>query len=195
MGRLLLFSGGLDSTALLYRLQPEACLFVNYGQRAVLAEQRCVRFFTRKLGVRLHIASLKAVADGLDFGRLHSDEQKEWIPFRNQLLISFAAWFARCSGYEEILVGSVSTDSRYSDGDAKFFNLMNDLVAFQEKGMTVRAPGIDVTTLELIASSGIPLDDIGWCHSCNVSDVACGDCPSCDKAADVFRSLNLGASD
>lgn len=198
-GRVLLLSGGLDSTALAAWLRPDAALWVDYGQRPASGERRAAQAVAAQLGMPFHAVTVDAGAIGL--GLLNSDTSDgpgtdplpspEWWPFRNQLIVTVAAAWAWPRGYVELLVGSVSTDGdRHADGTAAFFSALAGLLALQEGGMTVSAPAVAMTTEELVTASGAPDSLIAWAHSCHVADLACGRCPGCVKHERVLRGLH-----
>jgi 7-cyano-7-deazaguanine synthase len=196
--RVLLLSGGLDSTALAAWLQPEAALWIDYGQRPAAGERRAAQAVAAQLDLPLHAVTVDAGAVGL--GLLTRDPERdpgargvpspEWWPFRNQLLVTIAAAWAWPRNYRQLLVGSVSTDAdRHADGTAVFFQALGQLLAVQEGGLTVQAPAVAMTTEELVTASGAPDSLLAWAHSCHVSNLACGACPGCVKHERVLRGL------
>jgi 7-cyano-7-deazaguanine synthase len=66
---------------------------------------------------------------------------------------------------------------------------MSALLAVQEGGLTVSAPAIGMSTVDLVRQSGVPLEILAWAHSCHKADVACGACRGCNKYFEVLREL------
>lgn len=122
----------------------------------------------------------------------------EWWPFRNQLLVSFAAaWVIRnraqlksLAGRVEIVVGSVVSDgTRHLDGTEGFYEALDALLARQEGNIGVTASAITLETTDLILKSEVSDRVLGWTHSCHRSDLPCGECPGCYKRLAVLTQL------
>lgn len=191
--QLLLLSGGLESSALATWLRPPLTLTIDYGQVSARGEMWAASRVCDELDLEHHAlqADCSTVGSGLLAGR-ESDKQApvpEWWPYRNQLLATLAGAWGISRGASEILIGSVAGDSSHADGKADFYDLLNRLMALQEGGLQVRVPGIEMSSAELIAESGISDAVLGWTHSCHVSDIACGSCPGCSKRRDVLTHI------
>jgi 7-cyano-7-deazaguanine synthase len=119
--------------------------------------------------------------------RLQQAPSPEWWPYRNQLLASLAAAWALPRGYDEILIGSVASDGlRHRDGSARFYELLNEVVSYQEGRVRITAPAIAMTTADLIGVSGVDDSVLGYAHSCHTAAYPCGICPGCRKHHDVL---------
>lgn len=191
--QLLLLSGGLESSALATLLRPPMALTIDYGQKPARGEMWAAGQVCAELGLEHHVlrADCSVVGSGLLAGR-ESDGQApvpEWWPYRNQLLVTLAGAWGISRGINEILIGSVAGDGRHADGTADFYEQLDQLMAFQEGALRVGVPGIEMTSAELIAESGVSDAVLGWTHSCHVSDVACGSCPGCAKRRDVLTGM------
>lgn len=191
----ILFSGGLDSTALLYWNRPVLAITIDYGQVAARSELKAARAITQHLGVRHEefTVNLRSLGTGPMAAAEQSESAPtpEWWPFRNQILITLGGAIAHRSGLNELLVGSVSSDRHHADGTENFFHFADQLMHSQEGGLHVRAPAIHLSTEELIIKSGIPLSILGWCHSCNMSEIPCLNCRACHKQAQALSSLGF----
>lgn len=196
MSTLLLLSGGIDSSSIAAWLHPDAAVVIDYGQISAKGEIRAARAVadSLKLPLDVLIADCSAIGSGLLSGRDSSDiaPSKEWWPFRNQLLITLAGAWATNRGIRNLLVGSVKTDSFHVDGTENFYRHIDNLLSIQEGGLRVKAPAINMTTVELVISSKITEDIIGWTHSCHQSEWACGICPGCLKHTQVVNELREG---
>lgn len=191
--RLLLLSGGLDSTALAYWLQPELTLTIDYGQRSAEGEIVASSAIAESLGLEHAVvrANCADVGSGLLSGRTaHSLAPcPEWWPFRNQLLVTLAAAWGLARNAECLLVGSVAGDDQHVDGSPSFYAQLDRLLIMQEGQLRVEAPAITMTSAELIERSGIDGSVLGWTHSCYQASVACGQCPGCGKRQRVLAEL------
>jgi 7-cyano-7-deazaguanine synthase len=190
----LLLSGGMDSIALAYSLRPNLAITVNYGQRSAVGEIRAATAVCRALSIE-H-AVLPADCSAVGTGPLSNNPQTavapvpEWWPFRNQLLVTLAAAYCVQRGITEILVGSVKPDGLHADGRAEFYELLSRVTEYQEGNITVSAPAIALTTVQLISEAQVPLEILALAHSCHVGDFACGTCGGCAKYLAVHRELN-----
>ncbi|HMN26199.1 MAG TPA: 7-cyano-7-deazaguanine synthase, partial [Ignavibacteriaceae bacterium] len=63
MKKLLLFSGGLDSTALLFLLKPDKALLIDYGQKAFEGELRAAQQLSNIAKVSFDILEAKINLD------------------------------------------------------------------------------------------------------------------------------------
>lgn len=192
---LLLFSGGLDSTALAIMLRP-TLLFVDYGQRARLAEKSAAIQIAYELRLPLRTVSLgiREFGSGLLHGGLSTRDapSPEWWPYRNQFLATAGAAVALEEGCGTIALGSVGPDGeRHRDGTKDFYELLDALIAYQEGGVHVTAPGIEHTTEELVRRSDASPAIIAWTYSCHRADRPCGECPGCWKRQQVLASVGV----
>jgi 7-cyano-7-deazaguanine synthase len=113
----------------------------------------------------------------------------EWWPFRNQMLVTLAAMRCVALGTRRLLIGTLRTDDRHADGRLEFVTSLNALLLQQEGEMTLEAPAIGLTAVELIRKSGVPMEVLAWAHSCHVSEFACGLCRGCRKHYETLRDL------
>jgi 7-cyano-7-deazaguanine synthase len=194
VSELLLLSGGVDSSALAAWRRPTQTLVLNYGQTSGVGEITAARAVAQELGLPIEVlhADCSAVGSGLLAGNDPDPAAPvpEWWPFRNQLLVTLAAAWALPRGLDRVLIGSVAGDGRHADGTAEFFEKLDRLTAAQEGGIRVEVPAINLSTVELVARSGISDSALGWTHSCHRGSVACGDCPGCMKRRDVLHELD-----
>src|SRR5690242_14069809 len=118
--RLLLLSGGLESTALAAWRRPELTLTIDYGQLPAKGEIWAASQVCRELGLEHHVlhADCSATGSGLLAGS-DADPQApvpEWWPYRNQLLVTLAGAWGIPRGATELIVGSIASDGRHADG-------------------------------------------------------------------------------
>jgi len=189
----LLLSGGLDSATLAYKLRPDLTLTVDYGQSCAEAEIQASVQIADELDLAHEV--IEADCKNLGAGTLADGQETdlgggpEWWPYRNQLIITLAAMEVAPQGADRLLVGAVSDDQDHADGRARFFELMDSLLAFQEGGLRIEAPAIDQSSEELIREAEPPESLLGWTHSCTVSTAACGECNSCKKRQRVLSRV------
>ncbi len=180
-----------------YLNKPSVAFTVNYGQVAAEGELRAATKICSELAIQQEVICVDCST--LGSGDLANKPPNsiapvtEWWPYRNQMLVTLAAMKAVEIGVNELLVGAVKTDACHSDGNAVFFEKLNDLMVLQEGGITVHAPAIHLTSAELVRLSKIDISLLAWAHSCHVSDYACGSCRGCFKHQTVMAELGYAA--
>ena len=189
----LLLSGGIDSVSIAWWRRPHVAITIDYGQLAAAAEIAAASVICRELHIEHRIVSIDCrtlgSGDMAGGGASPHAPASDWWPYRNQLLVTFAAMSVIELGVERLLVGTVKSDSAHRDGTPEFVNALSHLLSVQEGGMSVEAPAITLSSAELVKLVQIPWDMLCWAHSCHKADVACGDCRGCNKYFATFREL------
>ncbi|MBV9920325.1 MAG: 7-cyano-7-deazaguanine synthase [Pseudonocardia sp.] len=192
----ILLSGGVDSAALAAVERPALAIGIDYGQRCAAAELTAAGAVAAALNIPF--AAVRADCSQIGSGDLGARPalagiapSREWWPFRNQLLATLAAPAALEQEVGVLLFGSVSSDAFHSDGTAEFYSRLDALMRFQEGGIGVAAPGVRLTSVELVTRSGFGMELFGWTHSCHVANAPCGFCRGCTKRREVLREAGL----
>ena len=194
--RVLLFSGGIESTALAYQYRPDVLLTIDYGHKPAAGEIRAAEYLAARLELHQELLSINASMLGAGdmagkAAAAHSMVTEAW-PFRNQFLITLAAMRYAGPGLREIMIGTVITDCVHADGTHAFIERMNALVQCELPNVVVTAPAIAMDTAALVRTSGLPDDLLRWTFSCHCADVACGQCRGCNKTLELFGALGIG---
>jgi 7-cyano-7-deazaguanine synthase len=200
----LIMSGGLDSTTLLYRLLSEdmtvEALSFNYGQRHLrelkMAEKTC-----RKYGVPHKIVNMQFLGGLLDqsaltgkikvpHGHYESENMKSTVvPNRNMILLSIAIGRAVNIGAGEVAIGVHAGDHAiYPDCRPAFVDVMDIAGRISNyKPVVVSAPYINKSKADIIAE-GIKLGvDYSLTWTCYEGKLRpCGKCGSCVERAEAF---------
>lgn len=191
----ILLSGGLDSVALAYWKRPDIAVTIDYGQRPAQAELAAAQRVCEYLGMKQEVVRVdcSTLGRGLlsEAPSLPDSPSPEWWPFRNQLLITFALMRLAGSSADSLMLGTVSSDGIHADGTSQFYDSINTVVSVQEYRPRITAPAIDLTTVDLVEHSQAPADLLLWSHSCQVSNLACGQCRGCMKRLAVLQDLGL----
>jgi 7-cyano-7-deazaguanine synthase len=188
-----LLSGGIDSIALTYYLNPDYAITIDYGQIPADAEIQASKKISKSLNIDHVIRdfSCEKIGRGLMYdGNKKVDfkaPSKEWWPFRNQLIISIGATFAVNNGIRELFIGAVEEDSTHKDGEKQFFDLMSNLLTFQEGNIQLKYPYVSTSSIDLLKETEPPLEMLMWAHSCHKSTDACGKCRGCSKYQKVLE--------
>src|SRR5438105_3448321 len=107
----LLLSGGIDSIALAYWLKPALAITIDYGQRPARGEIDAAAAACDVLGLEHLVLSINCSSLGSgDMAGSPPHELapvSEWWPFRNQLLITFAAAECIRRGIPGLVMGTV----------------------------------------------------------------------------------------
>lgn len=158
----LLLSGGMDSVAIAYWLRPALAVTIDYGQKPAAGEIRAAAAVCSVLQIEHHVvtADLSALGTGDMAGSapLAIAPVTEWWPYRNQMLVTLAAMKTLALGAEQLLIGTLKTDQFHADGRAAFIEAMNTLLNLQEGAMTLVAPAIGLSAVELVIPALLRFD-------------------------------------
>lgn len=182
--RTLLFSGGIDSTALAWIERPDLLLFFDYGQLAAAGELRAATALSDAMGIPLDVrrAELREFGAGTMAGSAQAEQNDapEFWPFRNQMLVTLAVMAHAGSMPLELLIGTVAGDMVHPDGTAAFVASMDAVLAAQGN-YRLLAPALGMQADELLIRSRLPAGLLGWTFSCHTGEWACGQCRGCWK--------------
>ena len=208
---LVILSGGMDSTTLLYdvvnRGYDTKAISFNYGQNhskeIQLAAQTCARlevphkivdiaFMGKEL---LHKSSLVSGAEAIPEGHYAEENKKSTVvPNRNMILISLAAGYAISEGITNLFYGAHAGDHTiYPDCRPEFVSAMRSALALSDwNKLILEAPYLYKTKGE-IASIGKTLNvDYSLTWTCyKGADTACGVCGSCTERLEAFEQAEL----
>lgn len=183
----------MESTVLAYTLKPKYALTIDYGQICAESEIKASSKICEQFDIQhfIYTCNLKSLGFGELFGEKKSSLSGllEWTPYRNQFLLTIASMYAIKVGVEKIIIGTVKDDESYSDGRSLFFEQFNALLKCQEGGIQVMTPGINLSSFEMIKSSGISINILRWGFSCTKHKYACGICRSCLKKQHILEKL------
>lgn len=212
-----LLSGGLDSATVLAEAADRGfachCLSFDYGQRhraeldaagrvaAALgaASHRTATIDLRAFGGSALTDDALAVPKDRDESAMAADIPVTYVPARNTIFLSYALALAEVLGSTDLFIGVNAVDySGYPDCRPEFvasFERTANLATragVTDHHLTVHAPLIDLTKVQII-ERGLALGvDYGLTHSCYdpVDGVAaCGRCDSCRLRRKAFAEL------
>lgn len=205
-----LFSGGLDSTTVLYHVLAKGyeptCLLFDYGQRH-RKELTCAEKTAKRLGVPMEKVKTalpwrgSALLDKeakLPKGRAHrASIPATYVPGRNIIFLSYAVSLAEAIGARHVFIGANQIDySGYPDCRGEFLKafeeaaLQGTRAGARRKGIRIHAPLLDMTKADIVRLAlklGVPIDDTWSCY--RGGRTPCGVCDSC-----VLREQGMRAA-
>ena len=162
---LILFSGGMDSTAVaqLVADQHPRALFVDYGQPHLAHEKLAAGRVAKLLGLELEHARVQlsgVFSEGVV------------VPHRNAVLIALAA----NAGAQRVWIGCCRADYEvFADCRAEYLSTLGAAI-----GVEVVAPLLQSTKAEIREMLGEELLGVTWsCYFPQVGELACEECPAC----------------
>lgn len=184
MSKGILLSGGIESIILAYEINPSLAITINYGQESFKSELKASQYICERLSINHEI-----IVVDISKVLVKLDNSEEWIPFRNQFIITVASILCIQKKIKKLYIGSVLEDNKFKDGSQGFVERMNSLLSSQEGNIKLIAPYINISIFDLIKRIDIPLNLISIAHSCTKSNIPCGQCQSCCKYYEVFELL------
>ncbi len=216
-------SGGIDSTVLLHHAVKSGissprhshiipfdevhAISFNYGQRHD-KELVCARETAYKLGVNHKVISLDyfqhintssltnpEIEVALTRDVLGDAQTVNYVPFRNQMMLSICCAIAESLGANTVYHGAAQVDTQagYWDGSEEFLEAINSLTSLNRKHrINIEAPLIEKSKKEII-EWGLELD-VPFSHTWTCyegQDKACGSCTACSSRLQGFIDAGI----
>lgn len=214
---LVLLSGGMDSTTLLfyvrYRLKVAVVdtLSFDYGQ-CHRCELHMAAWQSRAAGVREHrvidlgfLGDVTAPVSALTgdrvampvLERLSATEREQpgtYVPHRNLVLLSLAAACAEARGIQDVFYGAQHQDHYgYWDCSAEFIERFNRMLALNRRNaVRLHAPFVAMRKTDEIRLGmelGVDYAHTWTCYRGGTSP--CEDCPACRERRSAFDQLDM----
>lgn len=207
MKAILIYSGGLDSTTLLYEYKDKISIAVtfDYGAKHGAREIECAKYNCNKLGIKHLIIPLDFMGKYFRSNLLESggeipegnyDEENmrsTVVPFRNGIMLAVAAGLAESYDLDTVLLANHSGDhSIYPDCRPSFIDAFDS--ATKEgtyNGVRVVSPYCNITKRD-IALRGRELGiDYSKTYSCyKGGEVHCGCCGTCRERKEALEGFD-----
>ena len=217
MKAVILLSGGLDSSTVLYLAKSEGydcyALSFDYQQRH-RRELEAARTISTAVGVAAHqVVSFdlrlwggSALTDDRvdlpqdrDLAAMSESIPVTYVPARNTIFLSFALAYAEAIGASRVYIGVNALDySGYPDCRPDYIDAMRSVYRLGTKQgregdpIEIITPLIDLKKTEIIQLGdrlGVPWVDTWSCYSGDL--VPCGVCDSCRLRLAAFEELGL----
>ena len=205
---ILILSGGLDSTTMLYEYRERIALAVSfdYGSNHNRNELACAALHCKRLGIKhliiplafipeyFHSALLEgaeAIPDGnYDEQNMHSTV----VPFRNGIMLSIAAGLAENEGLQQIMMANHSGDHAiYPDCRPEFVAAMDAAVkAGTYNGVRLVTPYTGLSKADIARRGktlGIDYSETWSCY--RGGEHHCGTCGTCRERIDALREAGI----
>ena len=205
---LIVLSGGLDSTTMLYEYQYRIGMAVsfhygsNHNDRELeFAKLHCERLGIPHLVIRLPFikqffkSSLLEGADAIPEGNYDEENMKSTVvPFRNGIMLSIAAGIAENNKMQYVMLANHAGDHAiYPDCRSEFVEAMNNAIHFGTwNGVQLLTPYTKLTKAE-IASKGKELNiDYSETWSCyKGGEHHCGVCGTCRERKEALAQAGI----
>ncbi|MBP3762319.1 MAG: 7-cyano-7-deazaguanine synthase QueC [Bacteroidales bacterium] len=205
---LLIYSGGLDSTTLLYEERGRIALALTfgYGNNHAAREQACARYHCQRLGIghlvidlgfmgRHFASSLTAGADAIPDGSYAEDNMRSTVvPFRNGIMLSVACGLAESRGLKRVLMANHGGDhALYPDCTPQFVSAMDAAMqAGTYEGVRLCAPYTHLSKADLLRRGAALGIDYAHTYSCyRGGEHHCGRCGTCTERRQAFREAGV----
>ena len=201
---LIIYSGGLDSTTLLYEEQSHIALALtfDYGSNHAEKEIACARYHCEMLNIEHLVlglefmkhyfqSSLLGGADAIPNGNYDEENMKSTVvPFRNGIMLSIACGLAESRGLNRVLIANHGGDHAiYPDCCPEFVSAMDRAMkSGTYAGVRLAAPYTNLTKADLVRRGAALGIDYGHTYSCyRGEEHHCGTCGTCTERRQAFQ--------
>jgi 7-cyano-7-deazaguanine synthase len=217
MKAVILLSGGLDSSTVLYQARADGCecyaISFDYQQRhrrelqsamsvaqsLGVVQHQIVNFDLRLWGGSALTDAAIALPEARSLDEMSQSIPVTYVPARNTIFLSFALGYAETIGAQYVYIGVNAVDySGYPDCRPDYIQAMQEVFRLGTKqgqeGQTINiiAPLINFKKTEIIQLGnqlGVPWELTWSCYA--GGDQACGVCDSCRLRLAAFEYLGL----
>ena len=205
---IIVLSGGLDSTTLLYEYQSRIALAVsfdygsNHNQRELaFAALHCKRLGIKHLIIPLEFihqyfhSSLLSGADAVPEGNYDDENMRSTVvPFRNGIMLAVAAGLAEDNGLQQIMMANHAGDHAiYPDCRPSFVQAMDNAVqAGTYNGVRLFTPYTNLTKADIARRGktlGIDYSETWSCYK--GGEHHCGKCGTCTERIEALREAGV----
>ena len=204
----LILSGGMDSTTLLYDQQERIALAISfdYGSNHNAREIPFAQWHCQQLGVehliipldfmsRYFNSSLLQGADAIPEGHYADDNMRSTVvPFRNGIMLAIAAGMAESRGLKYVMMANHGGDHAiYPDCRPEFVEAMSEAMRTGTyPGIRLLAPFTDLTKTDIALKGKLLGIDYAKTWSCyKGGEHHCGQCATCRERKAALKEAGI----
>ena len=204
----IIISGGMDSTTMLYEYKDEIALAITFdygstqnGRERVCAITHCQRLGIKHIVVQLEFmhryfkSALLGDPEDIPEGNYNDENMKSTVvPFRNGIMLAIAAGIAESNGLKRVMIANHAGDHAiYPDCRPDFVKAMSEAMsAGTYENITVYAPYTNLSKKQ-IAEHGKALGiDYSETYSCyKGGEIHCGKCGTCRERIQALHDAGI----
>ena len=199
----ILVSGGLDSTTLMYQFVRQEIdfvpLFVNYGQHCAEHEYdtlcKVIPAAYRNKIETINVSDIYKYSRSrfirpANLWKEDVNAEDLYIPYRNVLLLTIGTSFAQTMGFNKVYSAFINSNhAKEIDCSSIFFDQLEGLLS-EYGSVKIEMPFRNMTKYD-VAKLGIALQaPIGQTFSCQASpEIPCGACPNCVDRLNALKQI------
>lgn len=205
---LIVLSGGLDSTTMLYEYKEQIALAVSfhYGSNHNDRELSFARLHCERLGIKHLVIPLSFIKQYFHSSLLEGDAavpegnydeqnmRSTVVPFRNGIMLSVAAGLAETFGLKNIMLANHAGDHTiYPDCRPQFVDAMDKAIqAGTWEGVRLLTPYTGITKTDIARKGKILGIDYSETWSCyRGGEIHCGRCGTCRERREALRLAGI----
>ena len=205
---IIVLSGGLDSTTMLYEYRERIALAVSfhYGSNHNDRELAFAKLHCERLGIqhliipldfigRYFNSSLLAGADAIPEGHYNDDNMRSTVvPFRNGIMLAIAAGLAENNGLQYVMIANHAGDHTiYPDCRPEFISAMDAAIdSGTYNNARILAPYTNITKADIARRGKLLKIDYSETWSCyKGGNVHCGKCGTCVERREALQLAGI----
>ena len=205
---IIILSGGLDSTTMLYEYKEQIALALSfdYGSNHNKKELSFASLHCKRLGIQHIIIPLEFIhqyfhssllegADAVPEGEYDDENMRSTVvPFRNGIMLAIAAGMAENNGLKQILMANHSGDHAiYPDCRPEFVKARDAAIeAGTYDGVRLFTPYTNLTKADIARHGKVLGIDYSETWSCyKGGEVHCGKCGTCTERREALREAGI----
>lgn len=205
---ILIYSGGLDSTTMLYEYRDRIAMAISfdYGSNHNSKEIKCADLHCERLGIthvvipldfmrRYFRSSLLDGAEAIPEGHYEDDNMRSTVvPFRNGIMLSVAVGMAESNELQYVMMANHGGDHTiYPDCRPEFVDAFDAAAqAGTFNGVRLLSPYVNMTKADIARRGkqlGIDYSETWSCYK--GGDVHCGRCGTCIERREALAEAGI----
>lgn len=205
---ILIYSGGLDSTTMLYEYRDRIAMAISfdYGSNHNGKEIKCAALHCERLGIthvvipldfmrRYFRSSLLDGAEAIPEGHYEDDNMRSTVvPFRNGIMLSVAVGMAESNELQYVMMANHGGDHTiYPDCRPEFVDAFDAAAqAGTFNGVRLLSPYVNMTKADIARHGkqlGIDYSETWSCYK--GGDVHCGRCGTCIERREALAEAGI----